>query len=212
MPWSLSQLSKYKQCPSAYDFRHNKKMLDPAGPAAQRGTDIHAHLEHYIETGEWGYEVPAFTRERAENMRACGHKPEAKIALDKDWQVVEWSSPSAWVRGIIDTLQVSEPTAAMGEWKTGKVYPEDHERQRRLYLSLLLSAYPGVNQATIETIYVDHSKSGTRSMNRSELLAEQDYWREEAGPMLRDTFFSPRPGFYCNWCPFSKRKTGPCEF
>jgi hypothetical protein len=211
-PWSLSQLSKYKQCPTAYDLRHNKKLPDPSGPAASRGTDIHAQLESYLETGIWGGNIKPFTRQKAEQMRIQGHKPEAQIALDTDWKLVEWKDPRAWVRGIIDTLRLTFPVAAMGEWKTGKIYEEDHARQRRLYLTLLLSAYSDIEEATIETIYADQDHAQQSSLVRSALAAEQQYWRDEAGPMLRDTFFSPRPGPYCSWCNYGRRRGGPCPY
>jgi hypothetical protein len=99
----------------------------------------------------------------------------------------------------------------MGEWKTGKVY-DDHVSQRRLYLCMVLSAFPEKAKAKIETIYVDHDHAQESKLSREQLPKEQEYWCDNVEPMLRDTFFSPRPGMHCKWCAFSKAKGGPCQY
>ena len=209
MPWSLSQYNLYKKCPTAFKFRVVERRADPVGPAAARGTDIHAQLEGYLATGNWSGNIREFTRKKAEQMRGETYAPEMKIALNSEWKPVEWKDPTAWVRGVIDAFFCSTEEIKMGEWKTGKVY-DDHVNQRRLYLALALSMFPGVQKATIETIYADQDHAQSSELDRSGLEAEQKYWREAVVPMLTDTFFSPRPGGHCRWCAFSKDKGGPC--
>lgn len=209
MPWSLSQFNLYKKCPTAYKFRVIDRVPDPAGPAVARGTDIHAQLETFLKTGDWSGNIREFTRRKAQAMRDMAYSSEIKIALAQDWSNVDWRAPSAWVRGVIDTLHCTPEEINMGEWKTGKVY-DDHVNQRRLYLVLALSAFPGVQRAKIETIYADQDHAQFGELTREELPAQQEYWKEAVKPMLQDTFFSPRPGGHCRWCAFSKEKGGPC--
>lgn len=209
MPWSLSQYNLYKKCPTAFKFRVVERRPDPAGPAAARGTDIHAQLEGYLKTGTWGGNIREFTRKKAELMRELRYSSELRIALNSDWQLVEWKDPTAWVRGVIDAFSLAENYIEMGEWKTGQVY-EDHKGQRRLYLVLALSAFPEVEAAKIETIYADQDHAQGDELTRENLAAEQAYWKIAVEPMLNDTFFSPRPGGHCRWCAFSKDKGGPC--
>jgi PD-(D/E)XK nuclease superfamily len=209
MPWSLSQYSLYKKCPSAYDFRHNKKIPDPAGPAAQRGTNVHAQLEYYLATGEWSGGIRQYTKDKAELMRKEGYKAELKLALNDKWEPVDWKSEQAWVRGVIDAVKFG-PIIRMGEWKTGKVW-DDHEAQRRLYLCMVLSAHTEAEAAEIDTIYADQDHAQGSALIRKDLPEAQQYWLENVTPMLQDTFFSPRPGGHCNWCAYSKRKGGPCS-
>lgn len=211
MPWSLSQYNKYRQCPTAYKFRHVDKLADPAGPAARRGTDMHGQLEDYLLTGKWGGGIPQFTRSKAELFRKIGYNAELKLALDVDWKPVDWKAPEAWVRGVIDAFHMIPEEISMGEWKTGKVY-DDHVSQRRLYLCMVMSAFPQVSKAKIETIYVDHDHAQASELTREALAGEQKYWQEAVTPMLVDTFFSPRPGLHCRWCAFSKAKGGPCVY
>lgn len=209
MPWSLSQYNLYKKCPTAYKFRVLDRVPDPAGPAAARGTDIHAQLEAYLATGLWSGNIREFTRDKAEKMREMTYAPEMKIALNAEWQPVEWKDPTAWVRGVIDAFHCTAAEINMGEWKTGKVY-DDHVNQRRLYLVLALCAFPEVKKAKIETIYADQDHAQSSELAREELLSEQTHWKTAVQPMLKDTFFSPRPGTHCRWCAFSKEKGGPC--
>jgi len=208
MPWSLSQYNLYRKCPAAYDFRHNKKIPDPAGPAAQRGTNVHAQLEYYLATGEWSGGIRQYTKDKAEQMRKEKYLPELKLALNDEWEVVDWKDPNAWVRGVIDAIKIG-PTTYMAEWKTGKVY-DDHVSQRTLYLCMILSAYDDIEHGVIETIYADQDHAQSTELAREKLVHEQQYWLENVSPMLRDTFFSPRTGGHCNWCAYSKRKGGPC--
>jgi len=210
MPWSLSQYNLYKKCPTAYKFRVVEQRADPAGPAAARGTDIHAQLESYLATGKWSGNIREFTRLKAEDMRAQTYVAEMRIALNSEWEPVEWKDPTAWVRGVVDAFRCAVEEINMGEWKTGKVY-DDHVNQRRLYLVLALSMFPGVQRAKIETIYADQDHAQSSELAREDLTAEQEYWKEAAKPMLQDTFFSPRPGVHCRWCTFSREKGGPCQ-
>ena len=210
MPWSLSQYNLYRKCPSAYDFRHNQKIPDPSGPAAQRGTNVHAQLEYYLATGEWSGGIRQFTKDKAEYFRKEGYKSELKLALNSKWKIVDWKSDEAWVRGVVDAFLEAPLVIHMGEWKTGKEY-ENHEDQRRLYLCMALSAYPEKQSASIDTIYADHDRAQGSVLLRENVAAEQQYWLDNVSPMLKDTFFSPRPGGHCKWCAYSKLKAGPCS-
>jgi len=209
LPWSLSQHGLYKKCPSAYNFRVVQRIPDPSGPAAARGTEIHGQLEAYLQTGEWHGNIRSFTRQKAEGMRGSSFQPELKLALDKDWKVVDWKSPDAWVRCVIDAFLCADDRIKMGEWKTGKQY-EDHATQRRLYLCLTMSAFPQAISAEIETIYADLDYAVPDVLLREQVPEEQRRWQDIVTPMLNDTFFSPRPGQHCRWCNYSRLKGGPC--
>lgn len=211
MPWSLSQFGLYDQCPAKYKFRHKDRLPDPRGPAASRGSEIHNTLEKYLETGSWAATIPPYTINKAESMRNLGYQPEVKLAFDDKWQLVEWDSPIAWIRGVIDSKLVAPPEIHMGEWKTGKIY-EDHDRQRHLYLTMALSGWPNIQKAVISTIYVDQSHSIEDSMEREQLREAQEVWEKRFIKIQGDTFFSPRPGGHCTYCNFSKKKGGPCIF
>ena len=210
MPWSLSQYGLYQKCLSAYKFRHVERLPDPAGPAASRGTAIHAQLEGYLKTGSWDTQIPEFTLKKAEVMWAKNYKPEVKLAFNDKWEPVDWQDSTAWVRAVIDSMAFLGNAVYMGEWKTGKVY-ENHADQRHLYMTMALAHHTESEVAHIETIYVDQDHAQADEMPREKLEESKVMWLERVGPMLRDTFYSPRPGQHCRWCNYSKLKGGPCH-
>ena len=210
MPWSLSKYGRYKRCPAQYDYKYNKNIADPAGAAAQRGTNIHAQIEGFLKTGEWTANISAYAKKMAEKARSEEFIPEVRIALDEQWKPVDWKDPSAWVRGVIDGVKVSADYVTMAEWKSGKIW-DDHPLQRNLYLIFGLSVYSAPS-ARITTVYTDLEHGIEDILNRSDLEKHRAEWKSRITPMLKDTFFSPRPGQHCAWCPFSTRKGGPCSY
>jgi hypothetical protein len=49
---SVSAIDRFAGCDTNYFFRYVEGIPDPAGPAAQRGTEGHKRIEHYLLTGE----------------------------------------------------------------------------------------------------------------------------------------------------------------
>jgi hypothetical protein len=50
--WSFSQWETYNGCPAKWKFKSVLKVPGgPPGPAAARGTEIHASVEEYCKTG-----------------------------------------------------------------------------------------------------------------------------------------------------------------
>jgi hypothetical protein len=49
---SVSAIDRLAGCDTSYFFRYVEGIPDPAGPAAQRGTEGHKRIEHYLLTGE----------------------------------------------------------------------------------------------------------------------------------------------------------------
>lgn len=211
MAWSLSQYGTYQKCPLQYELRYKKRLPAPTSFAAARGTDTHAILEGYLQTGEWTSSLSPFAITKAEAMRARSFAPEVKLSFDREWMLVPWDSPTVWLRGVVDAMRIELPRVEMGEWKTGKEW-EDHKTQRELYNIMALSANPDAEQSYIETIYVDGGYSVFDTLERAMLPFVQREWSEKVAPMEADTFFSPRPGPYCRFCPYNKQKGGPCEY
>jgi hypothetical protein len=172
---------------------------------------MHSTLEGYLKTGEWTSGIPQFAIDRAVKMREYGYIPEVKLAFNDKWERVEWDDPTVWVRGIIDAMRPELPTIYMGEWKTGKPW-EDHYLQRELYLVMALAAHPEAEESDIDTIYIDQGFVTADVLHRAQLDEKKEIWLKRVDPMLRDTFYSPRPGQHCNWCSFSNRKGGPCVY
>lgn len=211
MAWSLSQWGTYQKCPLQYNLRYKERLPAPSSYAAQRGTNTHEILEGYLQTGEWTSQLTPFAIQKAEIMRSRSFAPEVRLSFDREWMLVPWDSPTVWLRGVVDALLIELPRVEMGEWKTGKAW-DDHRVQRELYNIMALSANPEAEQSSIETIYVDGGYAVVDTLERAMLPYLQKEWSEKVAPMEADTFFSPRPGPYCRFCPYSKAKGGPCDY
>jgi PD-(D/E)XK nuclease superfamily len=212
MAHSLSKYGTYRGCPARYEFRYIKLLPEPKGAAASRGTDLHAKLETaLIERHLLGIpEMSLFVKVEAQRMITLGYAPEVKLAVNNKWEKVEWDSPDAWLRSVIDSI-LPVTHLAMGEWKSGKVW-DDHADQRDLYTVMALSCYTNAESASIKTIYLDQGIAVEHALKRADLAARQADWTERFTEMEKDTFFSPRPGRQCSWCAFSSRRAGPCRF
>lgn len=207
--WSYSQYSTYKRCPQAYKFRYKERIPVPKAAASERGIAIHKSVEDYLNTGVLTGSFSSWSQKQLAFVRNERYNPEVQMSFNSSWYPVEWDAPDRWVRSVIDAHKNLGDAIHMGEWKSGKIW-DDHPIQRHLYLTMALSAAPEAKVAIIKTIYLDQDHEEPQTLTREELPAAQQEWKDKVQPMLDDTFFSPRPGNYCRWCPFSRYKGGPC--
>jgi hypothetical protein len=207
MVYSYTSISMWHKCPAKFDFRYNKKLKEPTGPAATRGTDIHGRIEAFLK-GE--AEMPPqveFGTHLINDMKVRNFMSEVQFTVDREWQLAPYEK--GWITSYVDSYLLDDQSIEMGEWKTGKVY-DNHEEQRNIYLTLSLSCTPVADKAVISTIYLDQGVKTDLHMARNDLQTHQDHWAKKIEPIEVDTFFSPRPGQHCKWCGFAKSKGGPC--
>lgn len=121
--WSMSRLFDFEECPYKVYLSKVKKMPDPSGPAAERGTQIHDHIEHYIDGthGEVLKEMHGFRKlfdYLREQYAEGAVELEGDWAFDRQWQITEWSAPDSWGRFKLDGIHFeSETSAVIYDWK-----------------------------------------------------------------------------------------------
>lgn len=212
LPWSISKLGLYEKCPAQAKYRHIDYLPTPKHPAAQRGIDVHGSVENYLRraTKELHPEVEHY-RELLDEAKRNRVRTEVKLAVTKEWKMVDWKSSKAWGRGVIDAIAPVEETGVKAfEWKTGKMY-DDHPEQRRVYLLFMMALHPDANGYEITTYYIDLDKAITTRAAPRSLKEYREELRLRVWIMANDNEYAPRPGHYCNWCPFSRFKGGPCR-
>jgi len=137
---------------------------------------------------------------------------EKKLGLDVDWSPHPPTSPMASAICVLDAYRFTNAGELyIGEWKTGQ--PKDtHPDQRSLYALFGLKHWnPKVVYVT--TYYLENTAEPTRLKATPEAEGRLiDKWSARIDQMRGDSMGSPRPGFYCRWCDYSKVKGGPCEF
>lgn len=230
--WSFSGLMLFEQCGFKYACERLPEKIAEAlnlelmripkrtqAPSATRGETLHKQIEVYLRTREpvsFPTEIewwrPAF-----EHLWKFPFWPEHKIALDRNWTVVDWDSPQVWVRGIID-LKMQRPDALVGyDWKTGKEYDE-HYDQKELY-TLLMWAETPAPLIKFGHIYLDEHRTTSRDYSIEWKPAMQASWASRA-LKLEDatndqdvlTAFPMTPNRFCKWCQLARSKGGPCKF
>lgn len=214
--WSYSRLKTWEECPLKAKLKFIKRIKEPDSIYAARGTEVHKHADAYI-AGEAPKETLSKVIKFLEPFRRepNGGKvvtTERQQGLTKEWKFTDWFGPTTWLRVIYDLHVKDGGLVEIVDHKTGKVYEEDHEFQRDLYVTSAF-ADPTVEEARARMIYMDQgTQSKIKIMTRKQAEERQEYWNERAGKMLADDIFAPRPNEKCKWCHFRKTNGGPCQF
>lgn len=141
-------------------------------------------------------------------------KCEVEVAVTRTWGLTDWFSSDVYARFKMDIIHETQPKhIRVRDWKTGKPHPDEYDDQLAGYAVAALSAGLG-DSVTSSLVFTDSALVVERpagSLARSGLRKEQKRWEARAQKMLDDRTFKPRPGHSCFWCPFAKRKGGPCE-
>lgn len=202
------------------------------------GKEISVPVDYHINRSESEQPAAAAVRHPViaalvKSLRkAKGVHAQHSITLGRDWKT-RFENPSkkifakdAWGRVKLDILRVTGSVAEVIDWKSGNIdknkmeireRPEYHDSMRA-YQIAVLAADPKLKEARARMAFIDappklenpFKEPHTGTLKRSELELAQRQWEQKVEPMMSDVVFAPRPGFYCSWCPFSKRKGGPC--
>lgn len=211
LPTSFSKINLYERCALQYKFRHVDGLETEKAPQAARGTAIHASIEGNLKGEKTTlhraatYLFPIVREAKANNARV-----EHKIAFNRAFKLVKWKDPLAYFRLVIDSWFVSNATAHIQEWKSGKMY-DDHADQRAIYGMGAILSNPVVDNAVVTTHYLDLKKdSAPLLMDTRQATLTAQALAERVARLEREKLFVPRPGYYCSWCPYSRHKGGPC--
>ena len=228
--WSYSTLKKYQRCPRSVKFAKIDKLPEPGGPALDRGNAIHAEAELFVKEKQARLpESLVLFKKQFFKLIKNGDEvhTEDEWAFREDWSITDWKTKDVWVRLKLDAFYVrvvkGKKILYIIDYKTGKVY-DDHYGQLSFYamFAMLRPEFADVDAVVAQLWYLDIGPEATREemFVREELEDMQAWWLKQSYPMLHDTVFAPRPGWYCQptksgkWpgCAFSKCNGGPCEY
>ena len=213
MTWSLNRLKTFEACHAKFNYQYNVGLeRGPAGPAAQRGIDIHKEIENSIKgiTPEPHAAGHVSQHLAALKLSGCPVHAEYNLKLDREWKAV--LSGDYWYHGVIDLLAFPEPGLAhIRDWKTGKIYP-DHDQQKELYSLAVFCAFPETQEIQTFFDYLDLGKTITRTFHPHMIDPAKERWSARVARMEAATEFMPMPGYACRWCNYSQSKGGPCRF
>jgi RecB family exonuclease len=211
--WSYSRLSDYRKCPAFAKFKHIDKLKEPGNAAMARGNVIHKLAEAYSKATKrtpTPKELENFKQEFLA-LQKCDLSTEQQIAFTFNWEKTGWFDPDCWVRVVMDYFYLAEPVLHVGDYKTGKEYP-DHEEQAELYGIAGLSLYPQIEEVQFKYLYLDQGTEREFVFKRAQLPELKRGWLNKTRAMLNDKTFAPRPNSSCKWCHFRRDNNGPCAF
>lgn len=195
------------------------------GPPAKGKEDLADHEAHLAEA----VRHPVVERlAKTLRKKPTGQQQvftQESIVLNDKWQRVSQYTKNAWARVKLDVLVLKTKIAEVLDWKSGNIdkskgeireKPEYHDSMRA-YQLVVLAVYPKIQEVKARMVFLDAPPKLAEPfkdmavLRRRDLEATKRAWEAKMQPMLNDTIFAPRPGYYCTWCPFSKDKGGPCS-
>lgn len=206
----------------------------PEGEALAKGNVIHKAAELYIRglppynaaspkipDGLKNPKVAKLLKVLRQGYKDRVVRVELELAFTSMWKPTDWRSSDAWVRMKMDVIHLAGGgVVRVLDWKTGRFKPGDFEDPLNTYAVGALTAGLG-QRAEAQLVFTEEGqfvpktapKAGDAGwLDVKDLKKAQKEWEARVKPMLTDTSFSPRPGDYCRYCPFSRNKGGPCEF
>lgn len=236
--WSFSRLKDYLKCAFYAWHKHIlKQHKEPEGPAMVKGTEMHAiaaQATHPANRKKPLHPSLHAFKEEFETLRKAKTEvlSEQEWAFDINWRPVSWFSKETWVRIKTDACYVEQylPQRPAGrarngaaimrrktkvtviDYKSGKIYEDDHKMQRSLYAVGALLVYPDATHVTVKHWYLELGEERVETFEAASLPQLQKYWQQQSKKMLADMLFKETPGNHCRWCYLSKAKNGPCKF
>ena len=223
--WSFSRWAQHSGdagCPFKAYLKFVKRLPEPAGPAMARGAAIHELAQAALEKPKLAVPPELTTVKKVvARLRKLRAQAELELALTREWAKTGWFEKTTWLRIKVDAIAAVNKSGSAVEvvdWKTGKYRPDSKEYglQLELYGAGVLSAYPDVAEARTRLVFTDHDQVAAppreAAFARKDLPRLVSAWEGRVRPLLADTRFAPRPGWYCRNCHFRKSNNGPCQY
>lgn len=205
---SFSTWERAEACPARVYYAKIARLPDPAGPAAQRGTDLHAVLERHVIEGDRLPDSLLRWRPELDRLKAeAVLHPELDVGLTRTWKSAPWEK--AKIRAKLDLVATTDEWMTVIDYKTGRQYP-GHEDQLELYGTLMLHLHPQRNSVTASDWYLDLGCTTTMTYHRDDHGPRLLKWKERMAELLARREWPAKRNPGCKWCPFNVRKGGPC--
>lgn len=150
-----------------------------------------------------------------------------QISLNDKWEPLPKFTKGPWFWGELDVLlkNLKKKLAKVVDWKTGgldkktgavRAHPK-YEEQLEIYGVAVLCTEPQIDKVEAQLVFVDATPPNNPivtapTLFRKSLEKLKKKLEGRIKPMMSDTVFAPRPGYYCGWCSYQKSKGGPCPY
>ena len=203
--WSYSRLTSYETCPRRYyGISVAKTLIEEPSQAMQDGNAVHKAFELFLKNGA---HLPLHLRQYEPVLAKIKSAPgemvvEQQIALNSNWESVEWFARDAWLRVKSDLTQLHGTQAVCWDWKTGR--PSTDFTQLKLNAAVTFHLAPEVQAITMAYLWTRTKTVDSKPILRSEVPDV----RSELLPRVKkyqsahdSTDFPARPNYFCKGCP-----------
>tara|TARA_A100001391_G_scaffold161661_1_gene120566 strand:- start:786 stop:1547 length:762 start_codon:yes stop_codon:yes gene_type:complete len=218
--WSYSRLKNFEECPYKVFIDAVKKIKQPSGPAAERGTEIHDAGEQFVkgDTDLLRDEYSHFDQDMrlARDMYSEGKaEVEGEWGFTTDWKPTGWMDKDTWARIKLDLLmRPTETSARVVDYKTGKKIGNElsHKQQGNLYAVGTFMRYPEIEYIEVEFWYLDQNDIMRSSFTRESALKFLPVWNRRALALTTATTWKPTPSpKACRFCSYGKGDFPECR-
>lgn len=199
--WSISRLVSYEQCPRKFWHESVGKTIPfEETDDIRAGKDWHKGAELFVRNGK---ALPIYMRHWQPTLQKFRDAPgekmiEQQIALNAQWQPVEWYAPDAWLRVKSDLTIVNGKQAVQVDYKTGK--RKDDFTQLRLNSAVTFLLAPEIER--IQHLFL---WTKTKEITSEVMLGPQvpTFWAEILPRVAKyqeahdQQNFPPKPCFLC---------------
>lgn len=220
---SWSRLSDYQQCPLKFKFKYIDKSAkfkedESKSPHLVRGSNVHKALENYVvQKTTPDMEVKITSLPEVENTKPFVDRfltnyetviPETQIAINKDWERVEWFAPDAYYRAILDLIAIRPSDVQIVDYKTGKFRDYDGgptgKGQLHLSAAIALHLWPETPEIQTSYAYVDHKKTIVKKFTQKDKIPLREHFDMMHDKVNSDDAFKPCVNEFCKWCAATK--------
>lgn len=222
--WSFTRFNDWNRCPAFAKYKHLDKLPEPKSEAMLRGQKIAQASEDYLlkRTNRLAKELQSFKDHYKFYRAQPSLVAEENWGFDVNWNPVAWDDWNRCVLRVkidIGYQFLDDNSFNIRDGKSGKFNEyknEEYKLQLDLYAAAGIARYPTSKEVTAQLLYTDlgitYPDEEPIVYTAKQAQAAQKQWDKRVKPMFADRTFAPRPGKYCQWCPFSKSKGGPCQF
>jgi len=144
-------------------------------------------------------------------------KTEARLALDKDGNPVEFLADNVFLRGVADLILVYDGwLAVVKDWKTART-PINQDRMRgdlqaNTYSAMMFKLNPAITTVRVEFVYPRANQTTTVEFTKAEGEATWNRWIETSSRLDKalavpndKRVWAPTPGEHCRICNVAAR-------
>jgi CRISPR/Cas system-associated exonuclease Cas4 (RecB family) len=220
---SWSRWSDYDQCPRKFFLKYVSKVFPPFDDTSVhlvRGRNMHKQLENYLEHKMYPKEVlmPDMSPETAalkpviDKLKDSSLEmwPESQMAVDAQWNPVDWFHKSVKWRAIVDLGAIRSDHAIMWDYKTGKYQPYTEGcGQLHLTAAFVFKMRPQVQYVDASYLFIDAKKPESIRIDREELPKIIEIFDHRLKQVNDEVDWVAKKNEFCGWCDATKSQ---CRF